>query len=112
MITSQMNPEEEDIKVAFRLRPLSPNIKKVWRVLQNYNSVTQTTNEGKPLPERVNGRTFFTFDNTFGEETSTIEVYDGVAKNIVESVVNGLNGTIFAYGNTNSGKTVSFFCFC
>lgn len=99
--------EEEGIKVAFRLRPLesSKNTKRVWRALSKYNSVTQTTKEGNPLPDRVVGRTFFTFDNTFGEDTTTIEVYDNVAKGIVKSVVNGLNGTIFAYGNTNSGKT-------
>ena len=51
------------------------------------------------------GRTFFTFDKTFGEETDTRQVYDGVAKGIVDSVVHGLNGTIFAYGQTSSGKT-------
>ncbi len=78
---------------------------RVWRVLQKYNSITQTTLEGKPLPERVTGRTFFTFDKTFGEKTTTREVYSNIAKGIVESVVNGLNGTIFAYGQTSSGKT-------
>jgi centromeric protein E len=78
---------------------------RVWRVLPQYNSVTQTTNTGQPLPERVTGRTFFSFDRTFGEDATTQNVYDGVAKNIVQSVVTGLNGTIFAYGQTSSGKT-------
>lgn len=90
------------------MRPLNPKENKasrVWRVLQKYNSITQTTLEGKPLPERITGRTFFTFDKTFGEQSSTREVYSDVAKGIVESVVNGLNGTIFAYGQTSSGKT-------
>jgi centromeric protein E len=50
-------------------------------------------------------RTFFTFDKTFGEDTTTRQVYDTVAKGIVDSVVSGLNGTIFAYGQTSSGKT-------
>jgi centromeric protein E len=53
----------------------------------------------------VAGRTFFAFDKTFGEQTTTREVYNGVAKGIVSSVVSGLNGTIFAYGQTSSGKT-------
>ena len=90
------------------MRPLNTKEDKrsrIWRVLQKYNSITQTTPEGKPLPERVNGRTFFTFDKTFGEKSTTQEVYSNVAKGIVESVVNGLNGTIFAYGQTSSGKT-------
>lgn len=77
----------------------------MWRVLPQYNSVTQTTNNGQPLPERVTGRTFFTFDKIFGEDAQNPAVYDGVAKGIVDSVMSGLNGTIFAYGQTSSGKT-------
>ena len=78
---------------------------RVWRVLPKYNSVTQTTSEGKPLPERVQGRSFFTFDKTFGENHSTRQVYDDIVQGIVKSAVTGLNGTIFAYGQTSSGKT-------
>lgn len=90
------------------MRPLNANEGKrsrVWKVLPKYSSVTQTTAEGLPLPERVTGRTFFTFDKTFPEDTNTQTVYDSVAKGIVSSVVTGLNGTIFAYGQTSSGKT-------
>lgn len=90
------------------MRPLNQNEdnhNRVWKVLPKYSSVSQTTREGKPLPERISGRTFFTFDKTFGENSSTKEVYDSVAKEIVNSVVTGLNGTIFAYGQTSSGKT-------
>lgn len=91
------------------MRPLnakeSSSARRVWRVLPKYNSITQTTDSGKPLPERVNGRSFFTFDKTFAEATTTTEVYDNVAKGIVQSVMGGLNGTIFAYGQTSSGKT-------
>ena len=90
------------------MRPLNQNEgshQRVWKVLPKYSSVTQTSRTGQPLPERVSGRTFFTFDKTFGEAVSTAEVYDSVAKDIVTSVVVGLNGTIFAYGQTSSGKT-------
>ena len=95
--------------VAIRMRPLnskeSSSDRRVWRVLSKYNSVTQTTETGKPLPERINGRTFFTFDKTFSEDTNTTAVYGNVAQGIVQSVMGGLNGTIFAYGQTSSGKT-------
>lgn len=94
--------------VAIRMRPLNnveENRRRIWKVLPKYSSVAQTTRDGKPLPERVTGRTFFTFDKTFGEQTNNTQVYDGVAKGIVNSVVEGLNGTIFAYGQTSSGKT-------
>jgi centromeric protein E len=90
------------------MRPLNKvegDKRRVWKVLPKYSSITQTTPAGKALPERITGRTFFTFDKTFGEEASTADVYTTVAKNIVSSVVSGLNGTIFAYGQTSSGKT-------
>lgn len=96
------------LAVVFRFRPLNSNEKshhRTWKVLPKYSSVTQTTTEGKPLAERITGRTFFSFDKTFGEDTTTKEVYDSVAKGIVSSAVSGLNGTIFAYGQTSSGKT-------
>jgi len=79
--------------------------RRIWKVLAKYNAVTQTTPEGTPVPNPVVNRTFFEFDKTFGEGTSTQQVYDNVAKNIVSSVTSGLNGTIFAYGQTSSGKT-------
>jgi Kinesin motor domain len=76
----------------------------VWRVLPQYNSVAQTTNTDQPLPERVDGRTFFTFDKTFGEDADNVKVYENVAKGIAESVAAGLNGTIFGH-QMSSGKT-------
>ena len=83
----------------------NPHNHRVWRVLQKYNSVAQCTAAGKPLPERIVNRNFFTFDKTFGETSTTRQVYNDVAKGIVQSVCDGLNGTIFAYGQTSSGKT-------
>mmetsp|Transcript_59860 Transcript_59860/g.147054 ORF Transcript_59860/g.147054 Transcript_59860/m.147054 type:complete len:2082 (-) Transcript_59860:233-6478(-) len=107
-----VKPNEDDgqegITVAIRMRPLNKTEgqnERIWKVLPKYSSVAQTTREGKPLGERITGRTFFTFDKTFGEETNNRQVYDSVAKGIVTSVVEGLNGTIFAYGQTSSGKT-------
>ena len=90
------------------MRPLNnaeENRERIWKVLPKYASIAQTTRDGKPLSERITGRTFFTFDKTFGEGTNNKQVYDSVAKGIVNSAVEGLNGTIFAYGQTSSGKT-------
>jgi centromeric protein E len=96
------------LPVAIRMRPLSQNEdnegNRVWKVLPQRSAVTQTTTKGHSLAE-VTGRTLFNYDQTFGEETSTRQVYDSIAKDIVASVVSGLNGTIFAYGQTSSGKT-------
>ncbi len=94
--------------VAIRMRPLNTKEedgRRVWKTLPQYSSITQTTNTGQPLSDRIIGRTFFSFDKVFGEDSGTKQVYEDVAKGIVSSVVTGLNGTIFAYGQTSSGKT-------
>lgn len=72
-------------------------------MLVSTNLHTQTTRDGNPLPDAKG--TFFTYDRIFDENSSTQEVYDGVARELVHSVIRGLNSTIFAYGQTSSGKT-------
>eukprot|EP00591_Stephanopyxis_turris_P018414 CAMPEP_0195539524 /NCGR_PEP_ID=MMETSP0794_2-20130614/50096_1 /TAXON_ID=515487 /ORGANISM="Stephanopyxis turris, Strain CCMP 815" /LENGTH=656 /DNA_ID=CAMNT_0040673561 /DNA_START=809 /DNA_END=2776 /DNA_ORIENTATION=- len=100
--------KDERVKVAIRMRPLNPDDSpRVWRILQKHNSVSETTADGKPLPcaNRINGQTFFSLDKTFGEKTTNEQVYKNFAAPVVKSVMRGLNGTVFAYGQTSSGKT-------
>ena len=40
----------------------------------------------------------FTFDHVYDANTRQIDVFDEVARPIVDSVIGGYNGTIFAYG--------------
>jgi len=47
----------------------------------------------------------FTFDYVFDLDSSQEEVYLNTAKNAVNSVLEGYNSTIFAYGQTGTGKT-------
>jgi hypothetical protein len=47
----------------------------------------------------------FTFDVIYGENSKQQEVYDECAFGLVESVIEGYNGTMFAYGQTGCGKT-------
>ena len=47
----------------------------------------------------------FCFDSVFGTATTQAEIYSDVGKPILEAVLEGYNGTIFAYGQTSSGKT-------
>ncbi len=42
--------------------------------------------------------TNFTFDRVFDMNSNQKEVYDAAAKPIIDSVLDGFNGTIFAYG--------------
>ena len=47
----------------------------------------------------------FTYDAVFDWNSEQRGVYDEGAFSLVESVMNGYNGTIFAYGQTGCGKT-------
>uniref|UniRef100_A0A8C3N0U6 Centromere-associated protein E n=1 Tax=Geospiza parvula TaxID=87175 RepID=A0A8C3N0U6_GEOPR len=53
----------------------------------------------------VSGTKTFTYDRVFHSSDNTQQLYDGVAVPIIQSAVRGYNGTIFAYGQTASGKT-------
>ncbi|RCV11702.1 hypothetical protein SETIT_2G207800v2 [Setaria italica] len=85
----------ERIHVAVRSRPLSPEDARSspWRI------------SGNTIAHSAQSFTRFEFDRIFGEECRTAEVYETRTKRIVDSVVRGFNGTVFAYGQTNSGKT-------
>ena len=41
----------------------------------------------------------------FKPDTTTANVFDKMGKPIIDSALEGYNGTIFAYGQTSSGKT-------
>ena len=51
------------------------------------------------------GQNDFQFDHVFDMRSQQKEVYDFAARPIIDSVIEGFNGTIFAYGQTSSGKT-------
>lgn len=50
-------------------------------------------------------RTAFKFDKIFDEDSTTRDVYDYAGKDLISGVVDGRNASIFAYGQTSSGKT-------
>ncbi|XP_062110310.1 kinesin-like protein KIN-UC isoform X2 [Humulus lupulus] len=47
----------------------------------------------------------YRFDEVFTDTASQRRVYEAVAKPVVESVLNGYNGTVMAYGQTGTSKT-------
>ena len=91
----------EKIKVAIRTRPLieREDGRSNWRI-QNSNSILQVNHLGKCIPN-----TAYSFDYIFDPSAPTLLLYEELVGPIVESVVAGFNGTVFAYGQTSSGKT-------
>ena len=47
----------------------------------------------------------FFFDHVFDKTTSQLDVYNKTTKPLLESIIEGFNATVFAYGATGSGKT-------
>ncbi|XP_042485378.1 kinesin-like protein KIN-7E isoform X2 [Macadamia integrifolia] len=95
----------EKIFVSVRLRPL--NAKEVarndpsdWECINDNTIIFRNS-----LPERSMYPSAYTFDRVFRCDCSTRQVYEEAAKEVVLSVVSGINSSIFAYGQTSSGKT-------
>ena len=51
----------------------------------------------------------FTFDYVFGPHSKQVDIYNLVARPIVDAVLEGYNGTIFAYGQTGTGSFEGIF---
>ena len=47
----------------------------------------------------------FSFDAVFDTNSTQVDIYNETARPIVDKVLQGYNGTIFAYGQTGTGKT-------
>ncbi|KAL3780133.1 hypothetical protein HJC23_001322 [Cyclotella cryptica] len=92
---------EEAVKVCVRIRPL-PDCHSEQRAWST-GSIEQTIVRTGP---DNNDNHSYRFDNVFGEEATTDQVYDTMVQDIVSSVCRqGRNGTVFTYGQTSTGKT-------
>lgn len=47
----------------------------------------------------------YNYDRVFNTNTVQADIFEKAMKPIVEGVMEGFNGTVFAYGQTSSGKT-------
>ncbi|KAM7524093.1 hypothetical protein LguiA_013995 [Lonicera macranthoides] len=103
-----MGGNEENIFVSVRVRPLNAkenarNDVSDWESINDNTIIYKNTNLSPP--ERSMYPTSYTFDRVFSLECSTRQVYKEGAKQVALSVVSGVNSSIFAYGQTSSGKT-------
>ncbi|XP_026552529.1 kinesin heavy chain [Pseudonaja textilis] len=91
------DPAECSIKVMCRFRPLNEaEILRGDKFIPKFKGEdTIVVGQGKP----------YVFDRVLPPNTSQEQVYNACAKQIVKDVLEGYNGTIFAYGQTSSGKT-------
>ncbi|KAL4624643.1 kinesin-1 heavy chain-like [Arapaima gigas] len=90
------DPAECTIKVMCRFRPLnSSEVTRGDKYIPKFQGDDTVIIGGKP----------YLFDRVLQSNTTQVQVYNACAQKIVKDVLDGYNGTIFAYGQTSSGKT-------
>nr|CAI5831803.1 unnamed protein product [Callosobruchus analis] len=101
MIINEPTPQEEveNVRVFIRIRPLRDSEK----TLNNKRYIHLERNVLQLLKSNINKT--FQFCKVFSEESTQVDVYRCIAVPIVEKVLQGYNGTIFAYGQSGTGKT-------
>lgn len=94
----------DSIRVSVRVRPLNAREQSLalssrasWDLSET--TITQQIND-KPILSNS-----FAFDHVFLPSVDNASVYNAIARPVVNSAVSGINGTIFAYGQTAAGKT-------
>ncbi|XP_052794799.1 kinesin-like protein KIF3A [Mya arenaria] len=101
-------PENENdcVRVCVRCRPLNEKEKgqgfvqvvHVDTVRKNITVKSKESARGEP-PKT------YSFDNVYAPDAKQVDIYNESARPIVDFVLEGYNGTIFAYGQTGTGKT-------
>lgn len=93
------------MQVLLRCRPLNEdelraNVPQVISCNEQRREVTVLQNVASKQIDRT-----FTFDKVFGPKSQQRSLYDQAITPIVHEVLEGFNCTIFAYGQTGTGKT-------
>ncbi|KAH9696447.1 kinesin-like protein KIN-7D [Citrus sinensis] len=89
----------DSISVTIRFRPLSE------REFQRGDEIAWYADGDKIVRNEYNPATAYAFDRVFGPHANSQDVYDVAARPVVKAAMEGVNGTVFAYGVTSSGKT-------
>ena len=117
-LSPAIQSNKDFIKVYVRFRPLndlengllSDNVG--WTTPKYINDTTigiYSTKEAKDKDAQIPGNLIFKYDKVFKSESAQNLIYENVGKRIVGDVMEGYNGTIFAYGQSGSGKTYTMY---
>jgi kinesin family protein 5 len=118
LLSSLQKTNKDFIKVFVRFRPLNELENDLlsdncgWET-PKYISDTQigiySTKEVKDSNAQIPSNLIFKYDKIFNTESQQSQIYENVGKRIVGDVMEGYNGTIFAYGQSGSGKTYTMY---
>ncbi len=95
---------KQNVKVVARVRPSNQKEIDMGGVtcVKHTTTNVEVTIEGNPNK--------FNLDAIFGPESTQVEVFQDTALPLIQDVLSGYNATIFAYGQTGTGK-VTFLIF-
>ncbi|XP_075966288.1 kinesin-like protein KIF18A [Anarhichas minor] len=109
------------VKVVVRVRPINErekreNYRNVVQVVDNHMLIFDPKEEdtscfgsqrgrNRNVSKKANKDLKFVFDHVFGENSTQDDIFDSTTKGVLDSVMNGFNCTVFAYGATGAGKT-------
>lgn len=105
-LASTQSVKGTNVQVVVRCRPLNNEEKKSGQpsaVTCDLESKTIKVAYG-PAGKKV--MKSFAFDKVFGTYSRQDEVFDAVVRPIVDETLAGFNCTIFAYGQTGTGKVL------
>nr|CAI5827654.1 unnamed protein product [Callosobruchus analis] len=99
---NDLHESQENVRVFIRVRPLSKK-----EISEGKENIVVCDHKENLIVLKKNGEHTkpFKFDHVFGSSTAQLEMYRMIAFPIVEKALEGYNGTIFAYGQTGTGKT-------
>ncbi|CAJ1973244.1 unnamed protein product [Sphenostylis stenocarpa] len=115
--TALSHAEEERIFVSIRVRPLNERERarhdmSDWECVSGNTIKFKNSGHAEQRPLSMDTYTFgekhedaLSMDRVFGDRCDTRQVYEQGIKDVALSVVRGVNSSIFAYGQTSSGKT-------
>ena len=92
----------ERVQVSVRIRPFNESEKEIDPTTP-FKSIDKKNNFLK-IQKEYDTKSF-SYDHIYPEDSNQSEIFEETSKNVVKSVLNGYNGTIFAYGQTGTGKT-------
>ncbi|XP_067302667.1 kinesin-like protein KIF3B [Pseudorasbora parva] len=97
----------ESVKVVVRCRPMNEKerVANFDRVVSVDVKLGQVAVRNPRAASSHEHPKVFTFDSVYDSNSKQMELYDETFRPLVDSVLFGFNGTIFAYGQTGTGKT-------
>ncbi|EKX31906.1 hypothetical protein GUITHDRAFT_159015 [Guillardia theta CCMP2712] len=100
------NTEEgkgQNVKVVLRCRPMTPS--EAAKEKQALRCLNEKTVEVSYASLGKASKKAFMFDGVYDQSSSQKDVFEHVVKPVVDEVLQGYNCTVFAYGQTGTGKT-------